>query len=616
MVVNRPITMGSGSGYRPPSGANRKPTAQSSSRPSSQSRPQSSVGNVSVSSQQQQSIKDQMAANSQAWHEADEEGKKKLEQANKDLAAQLGGLTFDKGTGQWSGQAGSSGGASSRPTGGGSSGGVSSRPAGGGSSGGSTLPQNFQGSASGVQVNTVGQEAIRQEMNANSKEWHTADEERKKQLEARNQYLASILNAGGGSVSFDPGSGKWSGSAGGQMQLPQQIPGQLPHKDMEQLHALLEEWKNAAQAQNQGKIDYETQKAILELERILADSQAKYQAQAAQVARDEMQSRDNSALYAEMRGDKGGIGEEQYSSIMNTAAQNRLAVQQAQTKLATDTNRQIADLRAQGEFAKADAALELAQTYLSQLINLEQWAAEYNLSVDQFNESVRQWEAEFHKQMEQFQSNKDLAWAELMGQYQGKPTLSAQKYAESQLIASGQSLLSYGIMPSDEQLKAMGMTREQAGQLIAAAQLEMAAKAEAEKNKVSGGGKGSGGSGNAGGGATGKTDVYQKIFDKGYTDKQEDEIVVFLMEQGMKESVANNYAKAYVSTKYKAMKKADEGISGDRFNAMMRTIIMMMDQGKTDALISGIDAVWPEMSRDQQKQLQNLLGRYGYTYGE
>ena len=45
---------------------------------------------------------------------------------------------------------------------------------------------------------------------------------------------------------------------------------------------------------------------------------------------------------------------------------------QAQTKLSTDTARQIADLRAQGEFEKADALLELNQTYLSKLMEIQQ----------------------------------------------------------------------------------------------------------------------------------------------------------------------------------------------------------------------------------------------------
>ena len=172
---------------------------------------------------------------------------------------------------------------------------------------------------------------------------------------------------------------------------------------------------------------------------------------------------DNSALYAEMRGDKGGIGQEQYNSIQNTQAQNHLAVQQAQTKLATDTQRQIADLRAQGEFEKADAALEITQTYLAQLISIEQWAAEYNLSVEQFNEAVRQWEAEYNMAMQQLQISQN--------QWQQEFDYTQQLNQQNQLSDLGTALLSAGIPLTEEQMKAMGITAEQASQLLLQQQL-------------------------------------------------------------------------------------------------------------------------------------------------
>ena len=105
--------------------------------------------------------------------------------------------------------------------------------------------------------------------------------------------------------------------------------------------------------------------------------------------------KDNQALYAEARGDRGGIGAAQYDSIMNAAAQNRLTVSQQQTKLSTDTARQIADLRAQGEYKKADAVLELTQRYLTQLMSLEQWALNYQMDVAQFNLQLEKWQADY-----------------------------------------------------------------------------------------------------------------------------------------------------------------------------------------------------------------------------
>ena len=97
-----------------------------------------------------------------------------------------------------------------------------------------------------------------------------------------------------------------------------------------QLRELLSAWQEAAQQQANGQIDYATQQAIRELERALEDAQPQFKEQAESVAIDERQAMDNAALYAQLRGDNGGIGQEQYNSIQNTAAQNRLAVQQAE----------------------------------------------------------------------------------------------------------------------------------------------------------------------------------------------------------------------------------------------------------------------------------------------
>ena len=274
------------------------------------------------------------------------------------------------------------------------------------------------------------------------------------------------LNAG-----VNPGSGA-TGGYGGSMQN------------------YLDQWYQSAQQQQQNTVDFGTNQAILELLRAQQDAEAQYQEQRNQIAIDEAKAKDNQALYAEQRGDKGGIGAAQYDTIMNTAAQNRLQVNSAQTKLATDTSRQIADLRAQGEYEKADALLTLSQQYLSQLMSLEQWAAEYNLSVAQFNASLKQWQAEF-----------DLKVADLLGSYNGQQTLSAKEFAfnqqqyqdslkadqEKKLASAGEILLAAGIMPSASQLAAMGMTETDAQSYITA---QKVAAATAKGKGGNGGGDG------------------------------------------------------------------------------------------------------------------------------
>ena len=196
-----------------------------------------------------------------------------------------------------------------------------------------------------------------------------------------------------------------------------------------------------------------------DLNRAIADTQGQFQTQQNQITANEMNALDNAALYAEARGDKGGIGYAQYNNIQNTAAQNRQAVSQAQTKLATDTARQIADLRAKGEFDKADKALELAQTYLSELRQIEEYAANYNLSVDQINTAISEWEAEFNNANRQFADNYELTLAQLTGKFSnGMSTKDALDTLNQNTAKIALSMLDAGVEPtklSPKQLAAL-----------------------------------------------------------------------------------------------------------------------------------------------------------------
>ena len=175
-------------------------------------------------------------------------------------------------------------------------------------------------------------------------------------------------------------------------------------------------------------------------------------------------------------------------------------------KLSTDTARQIADLRAQGEFQKADALLQLSQTYLQQLISIQQWGAEFNLSVDQFNKQLGQWNYEF-----------ELKVADLLGNYRGQPTLASKQYdfdreyktagltgtfrgqqtleAQAALAEAGIALAQAGIQPSTSQLEAMrdlyGYDENAVSGLVQTAKLAQQAKLKSKSSdgKTSGGKK-------------------------------------------------------------------------------------------------------------------------------
>ena len=402
-------------------------------------------------------------------------------------------------------------------TGGGSSGGSSGGSGGGGSSGGSsgggsrTTPDGFQGSATGVRTNYEDQDAIRERMNENSKRWHSASDEERERLHAENERLADQINQTGGDVSFDPASGTWTGTAGTRRQQQVGYGGGVSTPTISgltnrapDLTSTLDKWLAAAREQAKIQADYATKTGIDELKRAEEDAQAQFQTQRNQIEASRAKASDNQVLYNERRGDRGGIGAAQYDSIANTAAQNQLAVNQAQVKLSTDTARQIADLRAQGEFQKADALLQLSQTYLQQLISIQQWGAEFNLSVDQFNKQLEQWNYEF-----------ELKVADLLGNYRGQQTLASKQYdfdreyktagltgtfrgqqtleARAALAEAGIALAQAGIQPSASQLEAMrdlyGYDENAVSGLVQTAKLAQQAKLKSKSS----GGKTSGG---------------------------------------------------------------------------------------------------------------------------
>lgn len=367
----------------------------------------------------------------------------------------------------------------------------------------------------------------------------------------------------------------------------------------------LDDWLAAAQQQQTNMIDYGTNQAVLDLIRQQEIAEQQFQEQRNQIAIDEAKAKDNQALYAEARGDKGGIGQAQYDQIMATAAQNRLQVSQAQTKLATDTARQIADLRAQGEYEKADALLQLSQQYLSQLINLEQWSMEYNLSVAQFNASLQQWAAEY-----------EMAVADITGNFRGTPTLQYQQYQnelalkqQNQMASTGETLLSAGIMPSASQLAAMGITQEQAQSYITAAKLAAAQKAK-------------GSSGGSGGGVTVDVPSATKWAD----------VVAWVNKFG--EDAAEDYIKEnYKSLGYSSQSAALSGWNNylleserqakvDNMNAQRdasyfkqeaEAMSAMLQSGKKDTAKARLNYLWENnvITQAELDQLKTLFTRFG-----
>lgn len=229
------------------------------------------------------------------------------------------------------------------------------------------------------------------------------------------------------------------------------VPGQKdnPADDMKDA---LSAWSQAALAQKQNRIDEQTAEQISELTQSLEEADERYRVQREQNEIDTARAMDNAALYAETRGDRGGIGQGQYNAVQAAGLRNAQTIRAAQSKLASDTARQITALRSKGEFQKADALLDVTQKHLSQLIGLEKWSANWENSQEQLQRSLEQWERSYA-----------LSVAGVTGKMpDGMDTRAAKNERRSQLASAGEALLKVGVMPGADQLSAMGMSASQA----------------------------------------------------------------------------------------------------------------------------------------------------------
>lgn len=265
------------------------------------------------------------------------------------------------------------------------------------------------------------------------------------------------------------------------------------HLDAEPLRENVRAAARAALAQQQAGIDEATRRAVRQLQQTRQQAQAGFQTQRDAAARDEAQALDNSALYAELRGDRGGIGRAQYDSIQNAAAASRQSIRQAQAQLDTDTSRQVAELCAQGEYEKANAVLEAAQQQLTQLQDIEKLAIEYDLNVDKLNNALAQQERQWNEEQART-AVEDARYADERDYKRGQTALDR----EGQLA---EAMLKNGMPLTQSQRQALGITEEQEAMLAnfyAAQAAEKASKGSGRSGR-GGGAKSSGSSGDGNG---------------------------------------------------------------------------------------------------------------------
>lgn len=218
---------------------------------------------------------------------------------------------------------------------------------------------------------------------------------------------------------------------------------------------MINQMYNAQAQQITNEVNQQVQSSVDQLNRAWEEAQPTYEAAIANQLLETKQAQDAQALRNQLNGDRGGIGSAQVSSIGNTGAKNREAIAQQQRQLATDTARQIADLRAQGKFQEANLLLQNNQQKLSAL----------------YEEQVR---------MQQYEAEQKNVLASMGSQYlsagimpneamlsaMGIDAQTAQSYIDMQknqnLANLGSQYLSAGVMPSDEMLAAMGIDAQTA----------------------------------------------------------------------------------------------------------------------------------------------------------
>lgn len=257
----------------------------------------------------------------------------------------------------------------------------------------------------------------------------------------------------------------------GQSQLvyPSQSPNRFNENDIKALY-------EAMQQQQQSQIDYSVQQAVQELQRAQEDAQKGFESQRNQVNIDEAQARDAEVLYAAARGDRGGITARQYNSISNTAARNRAAISDAQQKLSTDTARQIADLRAQGEFEKADALLQIAQQQLAQLWELQQYNDNLMMNEQQLAMQESALTGSYGGQLTLDAQLANRDWAFQLDKYNQEFQYQTQQTEREWAYELAMQSIQAGIVPDASTLSAAGLSQDMANQLASAYKTALSAK--------------------------------------------------------------------------------------------------------------------------------------------
>lgn len=166
------------------------------------------------------------------------------------------------------------------------------------------------------------------------------------------------------------------------------------------------------------------------------------EASAQQAQRDSNELRQTRKAMEKNEGNRQRIGESQYGVAENAYDQQMSVINGVRDKLRTDVARQVADLRARGDYESANAALETAQAQFRQLYE-EGLRIGGNLRSNyEYQTGLQREDAEIQRE----QDNADTDWKRTMGEF----------------------MLKHGVTPSDDILGALGIDSSAANLYIKA----------------------------------------------------------------------------------------------------------------------------------------------------
>lgn len=429
------------------------------------------------------------------------------------------------------------------------------------------------GSASGVGVYDDYQQAIRDQMNANSQAWHNATtQEEKDRLHQANVELAAQL---GGSVSYDGTTGTWSGNSGAP-----ELPIQQDYQPTDN-SAYLEEMAAAYLEKQQEALKQAYEQNLSDLAAEQEKLGASYDAARSQEASDNALARRRWNETAAAYGLNSGTAGQAQLAYSNQLQSGLSALQAAETAANAEIERQRTNLGK--EFRSAMVQAQAENNY-----ELFQKLYEEAVRVDQALQNQSQFNAS--QALKEYQTMLDKYYSDLELIYKADEQKREDELASAKLAAEAGDYSLYG--------KYYGWDDERVQQMNALWQAS-------QKPASSGGGSSSGGSSSSHGGSSGSSSGSASGSGSGSSGGSSDPVIQ-AYEAGCK---TYSSAVAY----FKAQGYGD-GISQElarRLERQMASGELGVDEEKVQRLYENIVRMWETSeNRHDTNFIRNAIEAY------